>query len=213
VKKTDWRKLARRFPQHTLVRDPAAYADVFAAIDEAAERARRVEPSPDEMEVMAVVRRDGDEEGPGEPLYMWRVPVVPVRCANTVRLCIGLLQYYRWPVVRTAEGGCLPHVDTLLRRSLRPTPDEAVDLASFLVVPTYRGREDYLGPSAPILKLIEDNFRPPIPEPLADVLREAKRRLTVVRDNYVSDTRRWRGRPQTKRFDKWFRRLDRLLGG
>lgn len=40
-----------------------------------------------------------------------------------------------------------------------------------------------------------------------------RRRLMVARDHYVTGVRQWRGRPQTKRFENWFRRLDRLLGG
>lgn len=49
---THWRSLCERYPQHTLIRNPADYADVFEAIDKAAERARTVEPSADEDEVV-----------------------------------------------------------------------------------------------------------------------------------------------------------------
>ena len=210
---TNWKELAERFPEETLVRDPAAYADVFAAIDEAAARARTVEPSPDECEVVCTVPAEepGDED---RAMFLWRVPVVPVRVPSTVRLCVGLLQYYRWPVARSAEGACLPHVDTLLKRKLRPTLDEAVDLAAFLMVRVRREvRANYSEPSATILKLIENNFPPPVPGPLAEVLREVRRRVDVVREYYVEMVKSSHGRPKTRRFDRWNERLDRLLGG
>ncbi len=211
---SEWRDLSTRFPEHTLVRDPAAYADVFAAIDEAVERAATVEPRPDECEVLyTVTKRNEDGEEEEVPALLWRVPIVPVRVPSTVRLCIGLLQYYHWPVARSNEGGCLPHVPTLLKRKLRPTLDEGVDLAAFLVTRTNRAdREDYMEPSAPILNLIERNFPPPVPAPLATVLHEAMRRIGVVRENYVESLKPWRGKSQTKRFDKWTARLNRLIG-
>jgi hypothetical protein len=211
---TDWRELATRFPDHTLLRDPAAYADVFAAIDEALARAAGVEPSPNEYDVLTTVKdRDEDGEEVDVPLLVWRVPVVPVRVPNTVRLCLGIMQYYHWPVERPEVNASLPYVDVLLKRKLRPTLDEAVDLAAFLTVRSNDvARENYVEPSAAILKLIEANCAPPVPEPLAAVLRESKRRVGVTRDNYVAMVNSYHGRPQVKRFAKWIERLDRLLG-
>ena len=215
MQQTIWKELSERYPDRTLIRDPAAYADVFTAIDEAQHRAAGVQPSPDECEVIGYVPAEGagDEESVNAMLA-WRTPVVPVRVPNTVRLCIGLLQYYHWPVLRSADGACLPHVDTLLKRKLRPMLEEAVDLAAFLIVRvgSKDQEEDYTWPSATILNLIERNFDPPVPRPLAAVLREARRRVEVSRVNYVNLTRRHGGRPQTKRFDRWVKRLDRLLG-
>ena len=211
---TDWRDLSARFPAHTLVRDPSAYADVFAAIDEAMARAATVEPSPGEYEVLATItERDEGGDEVDVPLVVWRVPDVPVRIPNTVRLCIGLLQYFHWPVERPTVNACMPHVPTLLKRRLRPTLDEGVDVAAFLVVRSdYDGRENYNEPSAAILKFLEDNFEPPVPSAMAAVLREAKRRVELSQAQYVERVKSYRGQPQIKRFDKWTQRLDRLLG-
>lgn len=86
--KTDWNKLSRRYPRHTLVRDPATYADVFAAIDEAAGRAAAVEPSADEFEIVGNVPHDATEQG-DFLLWVWRVPAVASRYGRRLRSAVG----------------------------------------------------------------------------------------------------------------------------
>ena len=211
---TDWRELASRLPERTIVRDPSSYADVFAAIDEALTRAATWEASPTDFESLGKVKQR-DEFGEEElvDFVVCRVPAVPVRVPSSVRLCVALLQFQQWDVPQPLEGACLPHVGKILRRKLRPTLSEAVDLAGLMITRIHHAQhESYTEPLAEILNLIERNFDPPVPEPLAVVLREARRRVAVCRENYVTALRAWRGRPQTKRFDKWDQRLARLLG-
>jgi hypothetical protein len=211
---TDWADLARREPHRTIVRDPSSYADVFAAIDDAIALAARWEPSPTDYVSLGKIKQV-DEAGEEEfvDYVVCEVPSVAVRLPNTVRLCIGLLQFQEWGIGASPNGAALPHVGKLLRRRLRPTLDEAIDLAGFLVRRIYHMvGEHYTEPIPEILNLIERHFDPPVPEPLAVVLRESRRRLAVCRDVYVAATCSWGGRPQVKRFDNWDRRLARLLG-
>src|SRR6187549_2741810 len=98
-----WRERLRKYPLVTLLRDAEAYADVFDAIEEARGRARTWEPSPTDfvsLGKLQVIDARTDDNEPGaegapearlEDFVVCKVPVVPVRVPNTVRLCVGLL--------------------------------------------------------------------------------------------------------------------------
>ena len=217
-----WREMHKRFPHVTLLPDCERYADVFDAIEEARTRARTWEPSPTDYDVLGTVRvreRGGDEEQL-QDFVVVRVPVVPVRTANTVRLCVALLQYDLWRTgllwagdACTSNEACLPCVKTLLGRKLRPTAEEGADLARFLSPPgPDASRVNFGEPLAPLLRLLEGAFPPPAPPPLHGPLEEARLRIAVARDAHLARQRSYGGRGTRKRFDQWIARIDQLLG-
>lgn len=215
-----WRQVQRRYPHVTLLSDRGAYADVFDAIEEARGRAGKWEPSPTEHTTLAELTGSDDPILAGFSLC--QVPVVPVKVPNTVRLCVGLLQYglwqeavdrnEGWPSGRRVEA-LLPDVGVLLGRKLRPTAEEGADLARFLCVPEPKvGEGGYREPLSPLLRMLEKCFEPPAPAPMRAPLEEAKRRVRVACDQFMAFQRFSKGRGTTKRYDQWVARIDRLLG-
>lgn len=219
-----WRDLWQQYPHATLLSDVRAYADVFDAIEEAKARGRDWEPSPTDFECLGkVTATAADGSQTLEDLIVCRVPVVQVRVPSTVRLCLGLLQYNFWQLAETwneknfgaasARSMMLPDPDALLRRRLQPTITEAVDLAAFLITPHPEiGRTSFGEANARVLGLLERTFEPPVPAPLAMPLREAERRVQMAQEEYRRTRRSHGGKVQTKRFEQWGARIERLLG-
>ena len=214
-------QLALRFPNLTLI-DVASYADVLQAIADAIARAEGWEPSPTDYEKVGSVARRGEIEGELIDLEVCRTPTMAVRVPSTLRLCIGLLQFHLWRnalLWRRDVGAALalplplqlPDVRTLLNRRLHPTVEEGADLAIFLTPPSPSGT-DYDEPLACVLRFIERHFVAPVPHPVSKHLVESKRRIGSARQRYREAMKQRGVRPQTKRFDGWLQRIDRLIG-
>jgi hypothetical protein len=209
--------LARQFPDLTLI-DIETYADVFQAIADAIARADGWEPSPSDYEKVGTVMGSGEMEGELFEVEACRTPTMAVRVPNTVRLCIGLLQFHLWrSAIQWRGSGAgplpvqLPDVQTLLNRKLHPTIAEGADLAAFLTPPSHDGT-GYDEPLACVLRFIERQFEPPVPRAIAAHLVESKRRIGQRCQRYCEAIRQRGARPQTKRFDQWVQRIDRLIG-
>jgi hypothetical protein len=219
-----WQTYAKKLPHVTVLTDVASYADAFDAINEARARTTRWEPSPTDYEVlgkMTVTRADGTAGE--EDFIVARQPTTPVRSANTMRLAIAMMQFELWEAAKhfarfagpeIAATAMLPSGGALLSRKLRPTDDEVADVAQFLITPhcNPKMKADYGEPNPAVFRFLEKHVEPPASKVVRRVLVEMRRRLGVVRDEAAEIRHKSGGKPQMTRFDKWFGRIDRMIG-
>jgi hypothetical protein len=139
--------------------DLDAYRDELALVEIALVQAAELVPEAFEMRPSFVIDK---------------APVPPIRGKDAGRTSVAVLQHLAWAIEdRWSETPSpnkgrffvlYPMASRLLRRKLKPDAPLATDLIRLIVMPPRsQPRHDFL---PLLLRILETNFRPPVPTPL-----------------------------------------------
>ena len=216
-----WRDVAKRFPNHVLV-ELNRYEAPLDAVEASVRSTRTAHGKPIGLSPF----------GWGEPrvegnmvVGVTPLPVTPVRAAEPSVLAVAVLQYLalngclQWtettyrPELHDEFYILLAMADRLVRRRLVLDVATAADLIMFCVFPPLAprqqyGRSDFL---APILKLVEKNFSPPIPVELPKPLHRLLGQLEGMAAEQRSAQKKSKQRQSSTRIDKFADRVKKLL--